>query len=353
MNKKQILTLLIMVVALASCASQPLYLVNAFGDRDSCSPSAREGIIGNILPNEVSDECKDALTKMGYLPEEEAGTIDIIPEMRDGYIVAASLPDDALQQQPDLENGDQILAIDGQKPTTTSAAQSMLFGAVNSTVTIIFARDHIELPVNLIRHPIRDSTIMPEVVPLATDTYISQEAPPPATDIEALAPAAVTTNSDTNLLQHIKQLFSSFTTPSPQKETAEKRPTSSDPYSQTAPPPQAEPEVSSTPPDGYTAPSAIAPLFPPPPPLIIVGDQVCRARQHFIDVGTVADQRGERILVAIDHFQLIRAPYTEFNHFGEERTWSRISNWQPCSGEAPLFLHPQIAKPRPITPNKE
>ncbi|MDX8413950.1 MAG: hypothetical protein R8J85_07665 [Mariprofundales bacterium] len=341
MNKKQILILLLMA-ALASCANQPLYLVNAFGDRDSCTPSARDGIIGNILPNKVSEECKTALTQIGYLPEEEAGTVNIIPEMRDGYIIAASLPDDALQQQPDLENGDQILAIDGQKPTTTSAVQSMLFGAVNSTVTIIFSRDNIELPVKLIRHPIHDSTTMPEVIPLATDTYISQATPPPTTKIEALAPASekATTSNGATLFQHIKQLFSSLTHPPIQPSDSENATAPSDPYSQTAPPAQAEADISNISSDSYTAPSAITPLFPPPP-LIIVGDQVCRARQHFIDVGTVADQRGERILVAIDHIQLIRAPYTEFHHFGEERTWSRINSWQPCSGDAPLFLHPQ------------
>lgn len=73
----------------------------------------------------------------------------------------------------------------------------------------------------------------------------------------------------------------------------------------------------------------------------MVGDQVCRVRNHFIDVGTVEDQRLDRILVAIDHIQLIRPPYTEFHHFGRERTWSPLAKWQPCSGDTPLFLTPK------------
>jgi len=42
--------------------------------------------------------------------------------------------------------------------------------------------------------------------------------------------------------------------------------------------------------------------------------------------------------VEIDHIQLIQPPYTEFHHFGKQRLWSRLADWQPCSGDPPYFL---------------
>lgn len=320
MNKKQMLILLLMAAVFISCAKKPLYLVNVSGDRESCIPSSREGVIGKILPNQVSTQCKDTLIEIGYLPESEAGMIDITLEMKSGGIVALSLPDEAFQQQPDLENGDRILSIDGQNVTTVQDGRSMLFGTVASTASIIFARGAMEFPVHLVRQPMQNSSVIPKVVPLVTADSYSDNAHVVTTDKKPVP----------KFLQIIQHLFLK----KPEKDAL---PTSLvDHYSQVKlPMKKSDLKVS-----GVVNSPGVAPLDHDStlPPLMIVGDQVCRARQHFMDVGRVEDQRGDRFLIAIDHIQLIRAPYTEFHHFGQESLWSPIKDWQPCFGDAPLFL---------------
>jgi len=341
MNKKQIVALLLVASGLAACATTPLQLVNAFGDRKSCLPSAQEGLIGKILPNKISDDCRASFSKAGYLPELEAGVIDIGLAMQGENIVASSLSDDALQQQPDLEIGDRILSIDGQHVKTLDATTGMLFGTIGSTVSIVFGRGTMEFPLQLTRHPVNkpmQSMAMPEGPLLAMDSYSIKDNP-------TEQPTTMPKNRPPGFLQAIKNLFSSRTTPritatAEKSPPTEPSPTSPWDYYSAVNPSMKEnmvtPKTTTT--DSYSAPSV---MIATPPPLIMVGDQVCRARKHFIDIGNVEDQRADRILVAIDHIQLIRAPYTEFHHFGQERTWSPIKAWQPCSGDAPLFLNQQ------------
>ncbi|MDQ6963622.1 MAG: hypothetical protein Q9M13_01735 [Mariprofundales bacterium] len=353
--------LLLITTALSACATKPIVMINAFGDSDTC---IAESIMDKIVPHKVHDECKAALTKIGYLPADEAGTIDFAPEKRGGDIVVTTLPDEALQQQPELHSGDNLLSIDGVRPDSVKSAQSMLFGPVGSSIAIILGRESMEFPLQLIRTPIDKGP--PEVIPLTDDSYSSRESH--AQNESPTQNKLHTQNREQksahepkesppfSILSRLKRLFSPSPAPSPSPaqrattvtgSTAEIDQSPVDIYS--SPPSPARPHHDDTTADRITDNKLTEnrvtadnyATAPNPPPLIIIGDQVCRERQHFLDVGSVTDRRGQQLLVTIDHIQLINAPYTEFHHFKREQIWSNINSWQPCYGDSPLFIYPQ------------
>ncbi|RMH53060.1 MAG: hypothetical protein D6682_00280 [Zetaproteobacteria bacterium] len=365
------------LLILAGCADRPLHLINAFGDKELCQPKPRASIIGAILPGRVPEECTRALAEAGYLPREEAGTIPLALEMRDGELVVARIPDKALEQQPDLDPGDRLIAVDGKPVPTIQAARALLFGRTGTTALLRFDHNGTPLEVTMVRR-----AMLPPQPPRTSsrhrDPYSAAGRDRPTTASTSHHPKhppatpekkrGHTHRSHPGPIQQIRAFFHRITrfgaAPQQKQERDRKASAAAREEKEGKSPPAVQAESAATVGDSYasigpkggkaptpprpsggTAPSAPSPTvsgaqtaLPHPPPLIIAGDQVCRRRKRFIDVALVRTVRPPRVEVEIDHIQLIHPPYTEFRHFGRERLWSRLAEWQPCAGDPPYFL---------------
>ncbi len=357
---------LFLPLILGGCAVEPLYLVNAFGDRERCLPEKRSSLIGAVLPAKTPRSCVSALAGAGYLPEKDAGFIAMPLAMEDGRIIATRLPEEALKQQPDLEAGDRLIAVDHQTVSSLDAARSLLFGKAGSRVSLTFDHNGDSLSVQLTRRPNTTTSpiTQPETIPLtgdsnATDTTNDTNAPRLREHRQNdTYTAAEPPGGTPSLLERIRRFFSknseqknasegsgltrssaSHHAKMPEPDTATTPPptTTHDPYTETTP--MGESPEKLVVPQGDN-PYTLANILrkSPPPPLIIAGDQVCRKRRKFIDIGFVEKIRKPKILVTIDHIQLARPPYTEFHHFDHETAWSAFKMWRPCSGDPPYFL---------------
>ncbi|MDX8409840.1 MAG: hypothetical protein R8J84_07380 [Mariprofundales bacterium] len=346
--------MMLIMLLLAGCAAQPLHLVNAMGDDEQCLPQSRQGVMGRILPQHVSEACVQSLTQMGFVSRDVAGMVNLGVAMSGRDVVVTTIPESALAQQPDIAPGDVVLAVDNQKPESVQAANALMFGRRGSEVALLLGRGELRFPLKLTRLPLAQAGLVEGVPQVsAVKTEVRQVEPVAEVSKEAsaavLAAGGVVTGAEIPAAEAVpkpaaegffaamKHKVASYFTKSKQPAAVKL-----DQSAEETPAAAGKAEAA----DGTDLAAdgvSIEPELPEPDPLkplIMAGDQVCHLRGRFIDVATAEEVRGQRLLINIKHMQLVNPPYTEFHHFSSERQWGALADWHPCLGEAPLFLTP-------------
>jgi S1-C subfamily serine protease len=140
---------MLLSVGLAACVTPSAVLVNDHYRVVDCR-AAGFGIISGTMAQNRFETCVSTAQMSGFVRAERAGVTGILSQDGDGVFVARVLPGSPASREG-LVVGDKVVAVSGQRVSSATEANALLFGDPGSRVTLTVLADGQEKTITLVR----------------------------------------------------------------------------------------------------------------------------------------------------------------------------------------------------------
>ena len=148
----RVLISLTLTITLAACAHGNISYVNADGAVHTCA-STGMGVVGTVTAQNFQSRCVDSLKEAGFIPVEEAGSIGLVASVDQSSLRIEKVLAGSPAEIAGIKAGDFIVAVNDQPVKNWQEARRLIFGRVNTPVTLTCRSGDSEKTANVTRYP--------------------------------------------------------------------------------------------------------------------------------------------------------------------------------------------------------
>lgn len=141
-----------MTISLVACAHGNVTFVSRDGTMRTCAVTGL-GAIGATVAQDAQNRCVDAAKAGGYIPIEEAGSIGLVSSPQPFSLRVASVLPGSPADLAGIRADDSIVAVDDQPVKNWIEARRLIFGRVNTAVTLTYASGDAIKRASVVRYP--------------------------------------------------------------------------------------------------------------------------------------------------------------------------------------------------------